>query len=372
MNGKERVLAAINHDKPDRIPVDFGTTNCTSMALKAHRNLAQLLGIDAGTNETLMMKSFQLAAVDERILERFQIDTRGIYGNELHKNDVILDASTYINEWGITFKMPKNGLYYDIIDRPLKDALLEDLDKHKWPDAYDKERVTGLRERARKLYEEGKYALVGDIVDSGIFEPCWYLRGFENFLMDLVGDEEFATALMSKMLEIQLGRYEVFLDAVGKYLDVVFFGDDLATANSTLMSSDTYRKMVKPFHKKYISGLKSMTNAKIMHHSCGNTLSFIDDFIEIGVDIMNPIQVSAIDVDQLKEKYGGKIVFWGGIDTTQVLPNGTPEDVKHEVEKRIAQLGPSGYVLAAVHDIQADVSAENIVTMFDTAVNYNL
>jgi uroporphyrinogen decarboxylase len=208
------------------------------------------------------------------------------------------------------------------------------------------------------------------MIDTGIFEPCWYLRGFENYLMDLVINPDFATSLMEGMYHYQLQRYSLFLKEVGEFLDVIFVGDDLATAENVIMSPQTYRSLIKPYHKEYFKNLKKLApHAKLLYHSCGSVVNFIPDLIEVGVDILNPVQVSAqgMDTAVLKEKFGKEISFWGAIDTTQVLPNGTTEDVKKEVQKRIKELGPDGYVLTAVHDVQPDVPPENIVTMYTEA-----
>jgi uroporphyrinogen decarboxylase len=229
--------------------------------------------------------------------------------------------------------------------------------------------VRGLKERAERLHGENNYALVGDMVETGIFEPCWYLRGFERFLMDMVVEKAFARRLMERMVENQLKRYERFLREVGDFLDVVFVGDDLATSTATIMSPALYREMVKPFQKEYFTGLKRMTGARLMYHSCGNIFGFLDDLIAMGVDILNPIQVNAegMDTKRLKETYGSRLCFWGGIDTSWVLPRGGVEDVEREVARRIGELGPGGYVLTSVHDVQPDVPGKNVVAMFRAA-----
>lgn len=237
--------------------------------------------------------------------------------------------------------MPEGGLYYDMIRNPLRNATVDDVDSFHFPDTDDPECVRGLRDKALKLHREKKYALVGDMVETGIFEPCWYER---------------------------------FLEEVGEFLDIVFVGDDLATADNTIMSPAVYREMVKPYQKEYLAGIKKMTSAKLMYHSCGNIFNFIDDLVEMGVDILNPVQVNAqgMDTERLKQSYGDKLCFWGGIDTSYVLPRGTEEEVESEVRKRIDELGPEGYVLNAVHDIQPDVPGENVITMFKAARRYGV
>jgi uroporphyrinogen decarboxylase len=211
---------------------------------------------------------------------------------------------------------------------------------------------------------------VGPGYDGGFFEDAWMMRGFEQFLMDLLVDPEFAQALMRKILDLrkqQTGRY---LELVGKYLDVVYVADDLAMQTGPLISFDTYRSLVKPLQKEYYSFVKERTDAKLFYHCCGNVEPLLEDFIEIGVDIINPVQVSTagMDTQRLKEIYGDRISFWGGIDTQHILPHGSVEDVKLEVRQRVRDLAPGGgFVLAPVHNIQPDVPPANIQAMVQEA-----
>ena len=367
MNSKERVLKAVNGEKPDRIPIDLGSTNCTTIARRAYKGLKEKFSVE--TEDKLMMENFQIVEVDEKVLGALGIDTRGIHGNS--PSDVVeekIGEDTYINQFGIKYKQASSGLYYDMIEFPLKDKDIEHLEDYEWPDPYDPAGLPdNLEEKAKSLHEEGEYALVGDMVESGIFEPCWYLRGLDSFLMDLVANKRFARKLLEGMLDYQTKRYEYYLNRVGDYLDVVFVGDDLATSDKTIMSTDTYREMVKPYQKRYFQSIKKMTDAKLLYHSDGNVYDFVGDLVEIGVDILNPIEPGALDEEKLKENYGDQLCLWGGVDTKDVLPNGSREDVEKEVRSRINQLGPEGYVLTSVHDIQADTPAENVITMFETA-----
>jgi len=352
---------------PDRIPLDLGTTNCTTLTKKAYDNLKKFLGIEKETR--FMMENFQIVFVDEEVLQTLEIDTRGIHPQPIFQKKII-NENSYQNEFGITFRMPEEGLYYDMVQHPLLGKSLDELKDYSWPNPEKSMNLEGLKEKAKKMKNEGKYCLVGDMIDTGIFEPCWYLRGFENYLMDLVIDPDFATTLMEGMYHYQLQRYSLFLQEVGEFLDIIFVGDDLATADNIIMSPQTYQNLIKPFHKEYFKNLKKLApNAKLLYHSCGSIFNFIPDLVEVGIDILNPVQVSAqgMDTAVLKEKFGKEISFWGAIDTTHVLPNGTTEDVKKEVQKRVQDLGPEGYILAAVHDIQPDVSPENIMTMYTEA-----
>ncbi len=200
------------------------------------------------------------------------------------------------------------------------------------------------------------------------------LRGFEQMLMDVAINPEFVCALMEKLLELHLKGTGQYLDAVGKYLDVYRTSDDLATQNGLLMSPGAYRQLIKPYFKKYVEFVRSKTDAKIFYHSCGNVADLIDDLVQAGVEILNPVQVSALgDTRALKSRFGDKVSFWGGIDTQRVLPDGTPEEVEAEVKRRIHDMAPGGgYVVAAVHNIQPDVPTRNIVAMARAVEKYGV
>lgn len=372
MLGRERALMSLNHQVPDRIPLDLGSTNCTTMTKVAYDNLKKYLGIERETR--FMMENFQIVFIDEEVLQILEIDTRGVHPRPVFFKNMV-DDRTYFNEFGIKYHMPEEGLYYDMVEHPLAGKSIEELKDYEWPDPARTMDLSGVRERAKNLKESNKYLLVGDMIDTGIFEPCWYLRGFENFLVDLLTDQDFVTTLLEGMYNYQLKRYSLFLQEAGEFLDVVFVGDDLATAESVIMSPKTYRDIIKPYHKEYFKNLKKLApHARLLYHSCGSIFSFIPDLIEVGVDILNPVQVSAQNMDTkvLKEKFGSELSFWGAIDTTRVLPRGTKKEVKEEVRKRIDDLGPEGYILTSVHDIQPDVPPENVITMFEEARNYGV
>lgn len=372
MLGRERALMSLNHQVPDRIPLDLGSTNCTTMTKVAYDNLKKYLGIERETR--FMMENFQIVFIDEEVLQILEIDTRGVHPQPVFFKNIV-DDRTYFNEFGIKYHMPEEGLYYDMVEHPLAGKSIEELKDYEWPDPARTMDLSGVRERAKNLKEGNQYLLVGDMIDTGIFEPCWYLRGFENFLVDLLTDQDFVTTLLEGMYNYQLKRYSLFLQEAGEFLDVVFVGDDLATAESVIMSPKTYRDIIKPYHKEYFKNLKKLApHARLLYHSCGSIFSFIPDLIEVGVDILNPVQVSAQNMDTkvLKEKFGGELSFWGAIDTTRVLPRGTKKEVKEEVRKRIDDLGPEGYILTSVHDIQPDVPPENVITMFEEARNYGV
>jgi uroporphyrinogen decarboxylase len=206
----------------------------------------------------------------------------------------------------------------------------------------------------------------------GFVHLSQYLRGYEQWLMDIVLEPAFLDALMDRALEWWLALAGAVLDEVGPYVDVVAFGDDVAFHDRPMVDLERYRRLFKPRHRRMIDLLKSKSQARVLYHCCGAVRSLIPEFVDIGVDALNPVQVSSAGMDDtaaLKAKFGRDICFWGGIDTGRVLPRGTPDDVRAEVRRRIGDLAPGGgFVLAAVHNVQEDVPPENILAMVDAVL----
>jgi uroporphyrinogen decarboxylase len=280
---------------------------------------------------------------------------------------------SYTDEWGIVRTKPVGGHYY-VSKVPFEGSHVSvlELKKHKWPDPTDPNKIKGLKEEAQRLRQQTDYALVlnlpGRLISLG-----QSLRGFGPWLEDLVINQKFACSLLDIGLEIQMELCKRMLEAVGNCVDVVCFGDDYGMQTGPILSPDMYRKIFKPRQKKLYSLIKAKTDAKILHHSCGSVYKLIGDFIDVGIDALNPIQVSAEDMDskKLKREFGNRIAFWGGVDSQRVLPFGTQDEVKKEVKGRIDDLGPGGgYILAAVHNIQAEVPPENIVALFEAGKDY--
>ncbi|MBW2409651.1 MAG: hypothetical protein JRF72_07615 [Deltaproteobacteria bacterium] len=373
MNHKERVLTALNHEEPDRVPVDLGGRQTTFM-VKTYDKFKAHIGLnDRPTN--IMSHKWQTAYVDEQVLNRFSIDCRHIrppVKTEPELTGTEDDKITFIDEWGVG-RIVDAG-YASIIEYPLQTATLEDLDAYDWPDPLEMFDYSGIRSQALQLYNDGEYAIVGSMGSPGnIFEQSWYLRGMTEFFMDLVDNKEFAHALMSKITEIRKQNAEYFLREVGEYLDVFQLADDLAMQNGPYMSPDLYREMIKPYQIDLFKFVKSLTSAKIYYHSCGSITRLLDDLIEVGINILNPVQVTAegMETDRLKQRFGKSLSFWGAIDTTEILPNGTTDDVRKEVRRVIHDLAPGGgFVLSSVHNLQPDIPPENILAMFEAASRY--
>ncbi len=370
LTSRERIRLALNHQETDRIPVDLGGSDCTTITLKAYKNLKKHLGFK--DDAKIFSRRFQTVRVAEELQRMLHCDVRVIpYRPSVRDQAQTIAGDTYTDEWGLNFQ--SDGLYFNIINAPLKDAKIGDLERYDWPDPSDPERVKGVAEEARYWYDHSTYALLGPGIACSLFEQCWYLRGFEQFLLDLMVDKEFAHALLRKVLNIRKIMYGKFLENAGKYLDVIYVADDIAMQSGPMMSLDLFREMIKPYYEEYFGFLKSRTEAKLFYHCCGGIEPFLKDLIDIGCDILNPVQTAAAGMDpiQLKETYGDKIVFWGGVDTQHILPNGTTKEIQEATVKMIDIMGAGGgYVLSAVHNIQPDTPPENIMTMLDTAFHY--
>ena len=373
---KERLLMALNHEQPDRNPMDLGGRQ-TTLSILAYENLKNYLSLSHLPTK-VMAHSWQTCFIDEAVLEMFDIDTRHVRPAS-KVNDVIGETlatgesdNIFVDEWGVKRKIA--GDYANLIDHPLRTANLEDLEDFPWPDSADNYDFQGLRESTRKLYEQGEYALVGSLGSPGnIFEQAWYLRGLSEFMKDLIKNKDFAHAVMRRILDIRKRNVELYLNEVGEFIDVVQLADDMASQDNLLISPKHYREIVKPYQLELCQHVKSLTNAKIYFHSCGSISPLLDELIEIGVEILNPVQVSAANMDtqDLKKRYGKKLSFWGAIDTFEVLPNGSASDVQAEVHKRICDLGKSGgYVMGPVHNICSDVPPENVVAMYEAGLKY--
>jgi len=372
MTPRERLVAALEHRQPDRVPTDLGGP-VTGIAVKAYEGLLEHFGLEEDI--IISDRKQQLALPSEDMLQRLAVDTRYLLPGAPHwwTLDITEDETGYefVDEWGMTVRMPKeNGYYFDMVKHPLADLDVADLAHYDWPDMRDAGYTEGLAERARELYEETDYALLTRNAGS-LFERGWNLRGLENFLIDLMTDEAFVNAVLDKLLELNMEFLDEYLGATGQYIQVVALSDDLGTQKGPMISPELYRKFIKPRQRELFAFARERTDAYVFFHTCGSVYRFVPDLIEVGVDALNPVQVAAAEMDtrRLKQEFGDRLSFWGAVDTQGVLPFGTPEDVREEVRRRVADLGTNGgYVLGAVHNIQAEVPAENIVAMYEEAV----
>lgn len=381
MNSRERLQTTLNHKEPDWVPFDLGATVLTSIHHQSYSALRSYLGLPKAESD-LMDIVQQIVSVDDDVYEILKCDVKNVAPNPsstYHREIKVMDGYSYFHdEWGIGWKMPvKGGWYYDMFDHPLKDAeTVSDLENYTWPDPSDNARFEGIAERAAQAAQEEKQGLFISGISAGIMEIAAWMRGFDNYFVDFVANEKLLVALMSKVMEIKMAYWDRALDLLEDNVDVVHEADDFAGQYKMLISPDAYRRIVKPLHKELFDFIHARTKAKLFFHSCGSIRPVIPDLIEIGVDILNPIQVSATGMDsaELKKEYGGDVVFWGGgVDTQRVLGDGTQEEVRVETKRRISDLAPGGgFVFAAVHNIQGNVPPENIMAMWETLQEYGV
>ncbi len=382
MTPRERILTALDHREPDRIPFDLGSCQVTGIHVIAYRNLRKALGLTEVEVE-LCDAVQQLAAINEDLGRRLSIDTRGLYPLNSHNWEITEEDAgdywAYHDEWGITHHRPKQGgLYFSVVKVPLPrtDLKEDDIRNYNWPDVGNPERLAGLRKLAAQYRKEG-YAVVLKDAFAGIFEFAQRIVGMQNLLMMMITNEKSSCALFDKLLELKLDYWQTALTELGDLVDIVTYADDYGTQTSQIISPDMFRRLIKPRVRMIFEAFAKLApHAKRFLHSDGNVRPIIPDFLELGVDILNPIHIRAKDMDPagLKRDFGKELVFWGGgVDTQGVLPSGSPAEVRDDVKRNIEALAHGGgYVFNTIHNIQADVPPENIIAMWEALQEYGV
>jgi len=400
MTPRERVRTVLEGGQPDRVPIDCGGTDVTGVHGIAYNALKPHLGISDGSTQ-LFHVYMQLAAVEESVRQRFSADVvRLSFEPKQWKPSTLADGSPCeVPEGWNPEKLPDGsevlmgadgqplikrlpdsawfsptGPICPFIETPEDIAqytpLLKMLDRSPWLD----QTIEDLAERAKRIREETDYAIAG-VFGGHIFAQAQLIRGMDNFMCDLAMNETLARALMDTLTESHLEEFERYIAALGPYLDLIVVNDDLGTQQGPQLSVEMFRSLVKPYLGKLYGFMKSkMTHAKLFLHSCGSVYDLIPDLIEMGVDVLNPVQVSAANMDskKLSAEFGKDIIFWGGgCDTQTVLPRGTVDDVRTEVKRRIDDFTRGrGFVFTQVHNIQPGVPSENIAAMYDAALEF--
>jgi len=368
MNSRERVLATLTGRQPDRPPRDLGSTTTTGIHPNAYQTLKRHLGLTASASYSFLSARAQLARVEAPVIDRFGIDFLPLIPESAAQPPVLDERRAYMDRWGVERRLPEAGGHYYVTRPPLARAeRITDVAAYAWPEPITD--FSALAAQARQLRCTAGQALVLN-PEAGFLHQAQFLRGFDLWLMDLATDRALAEAVMDRALEVWLIETEAMLRAIGDAADIVLYADDIAFQNQTMFSPNTYRTLIKPRQRRVFDLLKG-SGLKVLYHSCGNVWPFIDDLVEMGMDALNPVQVSATNMGrtaELKRRWGDRLTFWGGIDTQHVLPAGTPDEVRAEVWRRLDDLAAGGgYVLAAVHDIQAEVPPANVCALFDAA-----
>jgi uroporphyrinogen decarboxylase len=354
------------------VPIDLGGTINSSIVVEAYDLLKTHFGIDSGNVPLNLM--MRVVHVDESILEKLDIDVRNVTMWFPRKGEGdALNCSHYQDMWGVERIRPEGGYYFDVKKPPLGGEItVADVVKYSWPDPDTVVHTRTLREEIESLRANTDCAVVL-YVPPPFVHTSQFLRGFEDWYVDFALNTKVLEVLADAVLEVSLAIAGNVLKRVGDHVDVVLCADDLGAQCGLQICPEDYRKYIKPRHAAYFRQIHELSPARLLFHSCGSVASIIEDFIEIGVEALNPVQVSSsgMNPSSLKKKFGGRIAFWGGIDSQHLLPRGTVNDVKRAVEKTIEEMGEGGgYVLAAVHNIQPDVPTENILAMFKHAREY--
>lgn len=400
---RERILAALNHEETERVPIDFGGHRSSGIAAIAYRRLREALGLEPRPIRVYDPVQ-QLAIIDEDVLDRFGVDTiemgRGFALEDEHWRDWTLpDGSpcqmpawmTPVREEGqwvlrsasgrVLGRMPDGALYFEQCYWPYLEA--DDLDQlptalneNMWcaaksppgPPAAGPDGPAILATGARRLRQRTQRAILG-LFGGNLLETGQFLYRNDNFFLLLAGKPSRAHEFLDRLTELHLKNLERFLSAVGDSIDIVLFGDDLGMQSGPQLSPKMYREFFKPRHSRLWKRAKELANVKVMLHCCGGVRELLDDLIDAGLDAINPVQVSCVGMEprQLKADFGDRITFWGGgCDTHQILNQGSPKDVRRHVQEQVSIFRPGGgFVFQQVHNILADIRPENIIAMFD-------
>jgi uroporphyrinogen decarboxylase len=392
MDSRNRILTALKHREPDRIPVDLGATESSGITGVAYNRLKKYLRL---VGRTQIYDIYQMISkVEEPVLRKVCSDAIPLLIEPRDWNPWTLQDGSpaeipakanlrrldngevvqFSEDGRVIARSTSGGHYLDNVSPPLADARsTADIEKYgyfkdfDWPDYLD-ETYDDLKHKAENLYSETDRLIVGNLWVH-VFAAGQSLRGYENFMIDLIADQKLAHCLMENLMRVYMERVSKYAEALREYVQVIEVNDDLGTQLGPQLDPALYRKMIKPYHKRLWRYIKEKTGCYLLLHSCGSVYDFIPDFIEMGIDALNPIQVSARNMDtaRLKREFGSQISFWGGgCDTQRVLPFGTPEQVEEEVKRRVDDLAPGGgFVFTQVHNIQPDVPPENIMAMYE-------
>lgn len=378
MNSRERLMLALNHKEPDRIPLDIGGGKSTKFTISAYEKILEYFGID----EEIQVKGdfnelYNLVHASDAVLEKVGTDVRaplpeyfkapGGYEKKRWEDEV---GFYQIDEWGATHKMSKPlDRYYSMIKSPLQDVWEdEEMDAtFKWPSVV-KPTPEQIAE-VKRYRAEGYPIVIPDHYGEGFLQCGPRIYGFQEWFMMMAAEEDRVKKILDKMLEKKIEHWDNMINAFGDDIDVVCECDDLGAQDGTFVSPEMFRKIIKPYWKEVFEHIRSKTNAKILLHSCGSVYDIMPDLIEIGVEAFNPVQIGAAKMDpvRLKREFGKDITFWGGgVNTQSTLPMGTPQQVKDEVKYLMDVFRKDGgFVFSTIHNLQGEVPIENVIAMLE-------
>ena len=372
MTHRERVLTALRHEEPDRVPMDLGGCLASTIVASCYPALRRQLGLPVHAPEE-SLRYASLAVIEADVRAALDVDivhAPNAFGTR--KTVRVLSPLSFVDEWGVQWRKPEGGHYY--VDQPpfAAAATPAAVERHAWPAAADLISTEGLAAAAARLRRETDCAITLEL-RGRVMSVGQFLRGFEDWMVDLADNHAFVQALLERTTAIEIEANERILAAVGENVDIVYTSDDLGGQEGPLLSPTAFTTLFRPYFARLWSHIRSRTDAVLMHHCCGSIRPFIRDFVDLGVQALNPIQVSAARMDPagLKAEFGRELSFWGGVDTRSVLPWGTPATVAAEVQRRLREMGAGGgYILAAVHNLQPEVPPANIVALFEAGRRY--
>ncbi len=368
---RERIENTVRFREIDRIPKDFGgpVSGISRIAYEKLLKYWNLIIRNIPFSDLIQ----QLAVIDEKVLTKLRVDTRHVKMNPPNREELTVNGkiASFYNVYGIKYQPIGTSqydiLYYEMVSYPLAEASLKEVREYEFPSPTEKW-FTGCEKTAKKYWEED-YAVVADPMSGGIQEMTIGLRGFHKFLSDLYGNRDIIEELLDRNLRHQKLIWESWLNEVGDWASIAMYGDDYGTQGRLLIHPQMWRELVKPRIKSLIQSIKKkFPKLKVQLHSCGSIVEIIPDLIEIGFDILNPVQPTPrMDHAILKQNYGSKICFHGGVDIQEVLPRGSPLQVEQEVNRILTTLASdhTGYIFAMAHNILADVPPENIIAAFN-------
>jgi uroporphyrinogen decarboxylase len=404
MNSRDRILSAINHKQPDQVPVDLGSSTVTGISAIAYNNLKRHLNISSPTRVFDVVQ--QLANVDMKIIDLFGVDALDINRvttetNDWYETDLADGSKAEYPNWfrpikspdgswyttdshGLVLsRMPSGAAFFDQMLFPYEngypenfDNLKEDLKKISWVVHSHASNLDAaqLREKLINLKNSSNKALV---MSGGakLLELGFFIRRMDNFLMDLLTEQDKLSEMLDILVEMHLAGLEKKCSTLGDVVDVIRFGDDLGMTSGAFMDLETFRKIFKPRYRILCDYVKKHSKMKIFLHSCGSIRQYIPDLIEVGFDILNPVQTNSYNMDPLtlKKEYGKDITFWGGgVDTASVINHGRPDDVRKDVLNRCEIFSKDGgFVFAPIHNILSEVPPQNIVAAYDAVKEFN-
>jgi uroporphyrinogen decarboxylase len=371
MKPRERVRKVLNHEEADRVFIESNST-VSAIHEVAYDNLLKYLGIE-DNQRTIVCPTQRIPQACDEVLDILGVDTRVIYAkpgsnyNYEEKSD-----GSWVDEFGTGLK--KCGLYCDIAEPVLANATIEDIKRYKFPDPTDPVRFEGLRDQAKELYDKTDYAIIAGN-QFAIYYICWVLRGIRQFTEDSILDKRMSAYLMDKIVDWDIAFLDGYLDEVGDYVEWVWVVDDWGVQDGPFISPKMFEEELVPRFQKIIDFIKRKADVKICYHTCGATYWALDYFIELGVDILHPMQANAKgneDAEKLKREYGDKFVFHGNTNNQGVFHK-SQEEVIADALYRIKYLAPGGgYIFSSGHNIQANMPPENIMAFFNTAQEYGI